>query len=1225
MNREETSMDEIYDDSIFYKDLSEIDPDIDRIIAYEEDRQANKLILIPSESMASLAVRQALGSVFNNIYAEGYPPSWMGKNSEEELLDFNHQLSHYRRYGDRRFYKGCDYAHFVESLARRRVAECFANGEVGVDDIYANVQPLSGAAANNAVYEAFVQPGDVVMGMSLGHGGHLTHGSRFNRSGKRYRIVSYEVDPKTEKLDYDHIKALALEHKPKMIIAGYTSYPWAPDWGAFREIADAVGAVLMADIAHPAGMVVAGCYPTPVGFADVITFTTHKTLCGPRGAVILTSDERVARKIDSSVFPGEQGGPHVNKFAAMAVAFKIAKTAKFKRLQEKIVENASCLADALTQRGLRLSYGGTDTHLLCVDLRVLADDSAYPLKGEVAARILDLCGIVVNKNTIPGDETAAEASGIRLGTPWITQRGLGPVQMEKLAELIHRVTTSIRPFSYQGPRGDLPRGKIDLEISEGVKSEVAEMIDSVEPKADQGRSLYPHYAPPHLSTATRETALGSVHREAGAEMGASGPWDMPIHYGDPEGEIEAASRGGVLFDLGDMGLLQITGERAGPFLGSLATSDVGGLSPGECGRAFLLNKKGELIDDVTVYRHESEGNLYWILTNPERNQIVKAWLRAISDGYTLFDDDDVLAKIEGPVSVEDLAESPKGSKRTTTLSLQSPKAEGILKKLGLEISKNQFREVEVAGVWAYVSRVSYGTDVEGYEFFLNPEDAASLWQALKEVGGRPAGICARNKLRSKSGLPIYGEEDSPIEGLSLYKNGHQDMFYITKPYLVGQGPIRAGVKPSTSKGNLDFTPANGDLKRTRLYEQHVKLTKRMVPFAGWEMPVWYTSIGEEHRAVRTAAGLFDIGHMGVLEVGGSGATSFLDLVCTNYVRLLEDGVGQYSYVLDPDGAVIDDVIIYRRSPERFMVVVNASNAEMIESWFKAVLSGEVVIDREHTYIEFNGDVTIRNMKDDSSKGDRRVDLALQGPKSLSLLKRIASSPQLGLVLEGLKKFHFVEGELSGVEAIVSRTGYTGENIGFELYVRPEDTPKLWNDILEAGGDDGIKPAGLGARDSTRTEAGFPLYGHELGGEHDVSPLGAGYGAFVKFHKPYFIGRKALLERENKRRMEIVRFRMAKGSRAIRPDDPVVSRRGVCVGNVTSSVLVEGRQLGLAYVDRNLTQEATTLAIFPLPRGSKADGEKPKDQLSEGDKVILPEEAVVLSRFMVSGVGTSTTE
>ncbi len=357
-----------YWDTYLGAEIGLVDPDVDLIIGFEEERQARKLIMIPSESMAPKAVRQALGSVFNNVYAEGYPPLRMTRDDEARLLDFPHQLAYYRRYADRRFYKGVDYVHFVETLAQRRCAAIFANERVSAGNIYVNVQPLSGAAANLAVYDAVVEAGDTVMGMDLYQGGHLTHGSQFNFSGKRYHVVSYGVSKTTGRLDYDEIRDLARKHRPKMIIAGYTSYPWAPDWQAFADIAHEVGAVLLADISHPAGMVVAGAFPSPVGVADVVTFTTHKTLCGPRGAVILTTNEELAAKIDMAVFPGEQGGPHTQKFAAMAVAFKIAQGEPFKRLQWKIKENAAALVEGLKKRGLKLAYGGTDSHFCMLDL-----------------------------------------------------------------------------------------------------------------------------------------------------------------------------------------------------------------------------------------------------------------------------------------------------------------------------------------------------------------------------------------------------------------------------------------------------------------------------------------------------------------------------------------------------------------------------------------------------------------------------------------------------------------------------------------------------------------------------------------------------------------------------------------------------------------------------------------------------------------------------------------
>ena len=319
--------------------LSELDPDVQELINIETERQYRKLIMIPSESTAPLAVREAMGSIFQNIYAEGYPDVETHKMSEEEILDYPIRISHFRRYSDPRYYKGVEYADFIESLARRRATEAFATPEVSADDLYANVQPLSGAPANNAVYTALLKPGDTVMGMDLLHGGHLTHGSPVNRSGKLYNIIHYTVDPQTEKINYDAVEALALEHNPKIIIAGYSSYPWIPDWVRFRKIADAVGAYLLADISHIAGLIAAGEVPSPVGHAQIITFTTHKTLCGPRAAVILTQNAALRRKIDRGIFPGEQGGPHIHIFGALALTFKLAKTEQFRQLQRQIIKN----------------------------------------------------------------------------------------------------------------------------------------------------------------------------------------------------------------------------------------------------------------------------------------------------------------------------------------------------------------------------------------------------------------------------------------------------------------------------------------------------------------------------------------------------------------------------------------------------------------------------------------------------------------------------------------------------------------------------------------------------------------------------------------------------------------------------------------------------------------------------------------------------------------------
>ena len=1226
--------DEDYSNFLLEENLSEIDPDTDLIIGFEEDRQAKKLVLIPSESICPKAVRQALGSVFTNLYAEGYPPLRMTRDEEKLLLDFKDQLAHYRRYADRRFYKGGEYVNFVEALAQRRAAQCFATDKnphapikVGADQIFVNAQPLSGAAANNSVYEAFVEPGDTVMGMALAHGGHLTHGSQFNRSGKRYHIVSYEVDRVTEKLDYEAIKGLAIEHKPKMIIVGYTSYPWVPDWQKFREIADTVGAVLFADIAHPAGMVIAGQYPSPVGYADVITLTTHKTLCGPRGAVILTTDEEKAQRIDNAVFPGEQGGPHVNKFAAMAVAFKIAQTEKFKKLQEKIVENAQVLASSLKRRGLKIVYGGTNTHLLVIDLRAIKTRTGFPLKGEIAARILDLCGLVVNKNTIPGDETAADASGIRLGTPWITQRGLGKEEMEKLAELIHRVLMRIQPFSYIGLNGDLSRGKIDLETLEEVKQEVGELAQKSKTETstpDRPAKLgYPHYHPP-IKPSVKETSLLTQHQKLGAKLVENNGWRIPLHYQNEAEELKAVRKTAVVFDLGDIGLLKVSGERAKPFLQEVSTNNLAKLKPGELLHSFLLDRRAQLIDEVSILYLDSDTggrDHYLIVTNPPRTEKVKLWLRGLSDGYITFDSDDIFAKIEGPAVVEDLRETVEEGSRRMGIALYGPNSSKILSKIDPSLGnlkKFHFREGKIGEIDGIISRTDYTRDSLGFEFYIHPDDAVKLWNLLlrqgKEFGIKPAGLLTRHHLRSEAGLPSDEKPTSITNGLSLYKT-HPSYFHLSKPYFIGQKIINKVLGFSVVKEEFQYKEEKGKLRQTPLHQEHLKLSANFVTFAGWKMPVCYTSISEEHRAVREAAGLFDVTHMGVIEIAGEHAASFLDTVSTNYVRWLKDGQSQYGYFLDPDGNILDDVMIYRRRCDRYMMVVNAVNEKKIWAWLNAVNSKKFLIDRDYPNKEVEGKALLRNLKSSSSGKDQKVDLALQGPNSLAILQKLAKEKELERKLARIAKNEFIEVKLARIEMIISRSGYTGEDIGYELYLHPENATLIWNLLLKEGKEFGIKPAGLGARDSTRIEAGLPLYGHELAGKYGISPTEAGYGAFVKLHKPYFIGKKRLSKRQTRSKMEIIRFRMArKGIRMIKSEDPVVDEKGRYMGRVTSSALVEGIQVGLAYVDRNFTEEGRTMGIFILPRKEKIPPERSKDELTIGDKVLLHEEAIVLSRF-----------
>ena len=374
------------------------DPEVGEGMKKELARQRRNLELIASENLVSPAVMAAMGSVLTNKYAEGYPA--------------------------KRYYGGCECVDIVENIAIERAKKLFGAG-------FANVQAHSGAQANTAVYFALLEPGDTVLGMSLAHGGHLTHGSPVNLSGKYFNFVSYGLGD-DETIDYDKVEALAKENKPKLIVAGASAYPRIIDFPKLREIADSVGAYLMVDMAHIAGLVAAGVHPTPVPYAHITTTTTHKTLRGPRGGLILTNDEELAKKINKAVFPGIQGGPLMHVIASKAVCFGEALKPEFKEYGKKVVENAQALAKGLTDRGFNLVSGGTDNHLMLVDLR------PFDITGKELEHRLDEVYITVNKNAIPNDpQSPFITSGVRIGTPAVTSRGLGVDEMEKIAEFIY--------------------------------------------------------------------------------------------------------------------------------------------------------------------------------------------------------------------------------------------------------------------------------------------------------------------------------------------------------------------------------------------------------------------------------------------------------------------------------------------------------------------------------------------------------------------------------------------------------------------------------------------------------------------------------------------------------------------------------------------------------------------------------------------------------------------
>lgn len=403
--------------------IKNCDLEVYNAIVEEEKRQEEGIELIASENFVSKAVMEAAGSVFTNKYAEGYP--------------------------EKRYYGGCANADTVEQLAIDRLKKIFGAK-------FANVQPHSGSQANMGVYVSLLEAGDKILGMGLSSGGHLTHGYKINFSGKNYVGIEYGLNPETEMLDYDEIRRLAIQEKPQIIVAGASAYSRVIDFKKFREIADEVGAYLMVDMAHIAGLVAAGEHPNPMEYADIVTSTTHKTMRGPRGGIILTNNEEIAKKIDKAIFPGIQGGPLMHIIAAKAVAFKEALSPEFKEYQKQVVKNAKAMADALVKGGLRIVSGGTDNHLMLVDLRPKG------VTGKMAEEGLEKSGITCNKNSIPNDpEKPFITSGVRLGTPAITARGMKEDEAGQIAEMIIKVLENVND---------------DEKIAE-VKNEVLKLVE----------------------------------------------------------------------------------------------------------------------------------------------------------------------------------------------------------------------------------------------------------------------------------------------------------------------------------------------------------------------------------------------------------------------------------------------------------------------------------------------------------------------------------------------------------------------------------------------------------------------------------------------------------------------------------------------------------------------------------------------------------------------------
>ncbi len=689
------------------------------------------------------------------------------------------------------------------------------------------------------------------------------------------------------------------------------------------------------------------------------------------------------------------------------------------------------MADQFKKRGLRVPFGGTNSHLVNIDVTTIKSPDGISLTGDQAARILDIVGIVVNRNTIPGDKNSQDPSGIRLGTPWITQRGFKEKETRELTDIMADVLLACAPHAVDTVRkGRQRRAKLDFNVLEDAKLRVRKLAEKAGIDFKYKKSGYPHF-----------------------------------YYIDDKLKAK------------DNAVFELSGTRVRQVLDYAASSDLSALKKKQSQPTTIATAKG-VVKGTLVNVDDST---YQLVVPVSKATLVATWLRDLSDGYTSF-------KLDGE---KDFSE----------------------KRLPGPFVVEQVRRAKVKG-----------TGVRG--------------KAVSE----------------------------------------------DKPYFIG---ISSEVQKEGLPAFEWIEPAEGDPKFTSLHDTHKSLGAKMVPFAGWDMPVWYTSVVEEHLATRQAAGLFDVSHMGVYEVRGPDAASFLDTICANDCGGLQPGESLYSQFLTPDADVIDDTLVYRRDWDKYLVVVNASNDDKDRTWFESVRDGKVCIDNARPWARTYGyEAEIRNLRDPKAGDDMRVDIALQGPKSRDILLAMGVDSYTKQRIMHLKRTELCDAKVGDFDLIVSRTGYTGEKMAFELFVHPERAADFWKAILKAGESFGVKPIGLGARDSLRTEAGLPLYGHEMGlgsgkfGERDLGVAEGGFGSYIKPYKPWFIGRDAYVAREQERKGVVVRFRFDdQGVRMAHNGDPVVNANGERIGWVTSCAVDAERFLtGQAYLEKAYTAVDTPIGI-----------------------------------------------
>src|SRR5579884_785396 len=1042
-------------EQFWQRSIPEADPWLATVLEREEERQFSQICLGAASSLCPRAVKEAQASVFSNIDAEGYPPRRMHSVSWEHLLDVDEQVAHYGRFGDSRYNKGTELANVVEVVAQRRAAAVFStrwanNSNLSVDaaDIHVNLQCPTGSLANTAVFEALLKPGDVVLSMNLVDGGHLTHGSPLHRSGKTYRIVHYGVDPVTQQLDYDSIRDLALCYRPKLIVGGASSYPWAIDWQRLREIAEEIesGPFILADISHPAGLVSAGLIPNPIGYADVVTFTTYKTLCGPRGAAILSTDSAIAESIDRAVFPGLQSAPVFQQIVALAVAFEIAGTQAFRQLQHTIAGNARLLHHYLTEMEIPVAFGGTNTHIVVADVGKVPVMTGQRLTGDVVTRILERAGISCNSNMIPGDTHAALASGVRLGTTWISQLGYGETEVREIASIIADICKGIRSYRFYGSRRETPGGKIEAELLRSASLRVKEILKH----RNEHFETFPARRHLEIRTATK--------------------W------------LEA---------------LMVTGERATGFLQSIVTRDVYSLKIGELTPALILYANGEKRLDVYICALESRPYpRYLLIYANDAEPGLHDWLRMLSDGHIVVESNDPFITIDGPVVIR-LADRR----------------------------------------------------------FLNE---------------------------------VQPEIDHVAQGLTRSHNGskreEEGLIDYSKPYFMGQTTLPAS---NVNKQRFAFEERNSSrllAGPSPLHDCHKALGARFADFGGQQVPLYFTSHHHEHQSVRQHAGLFDLSYKVLLGFEGWGAERFLDLVLTEHIPSLNKEASCRTCILSPDGTVLSDCIVYRLATDYFMMELEPLHAGMVESWLRTAAAHEVMIDLARPAIEVDRTCNITNL---TTTPDALTILALQGPASTAILQSLLAENKGHHVLHNLKKGHIAELTFAGRTAWIGRRGYSGEPVGYEIFVPQSQAVSLWNTLMDAGAAHHLSSVGLLATESLRIEAGLPLYEKELAGPYSVNPMEAGFGSAIKLHKPFFVGRQQMLSCKATRRL--VRLRAETGAASLKYLEPTIyDDAGKIIGITTSSACVTGQFYGIGLLDEferakgYLCLNGSSLAVEVLP-------------------------------------------